>query len=240
MVYNGDLDGQDLVTLCNDYANTTTLTYPLVKKARAANKTLRSIWSWIFASYGGWEFDDSNNTTNFPIAVATLTASQADYDLPPGSLTVRGVEILLNNGTVYQRLYPLNEETLIENGISEASFFTSTGVPLYYRVIGSSIKLYAAPNYTIASGIRVTFDRGSVAFASTATTQQPGFASEFHEAVAIGMAMEYCRQNHLSYLQDLQNDFAIFERNIRKYYTARYQEKFPSRMTVFDSTVEYL
>lgn len=240
MIFNGNSDGQDLCTLTDDYVSTNTLTYPLTKKARAANKTTRMAWSWIFNSYGGWEYDDSNNTTNFPIAATTLSVGQVDYDLPPGSLTVRGVEILLNGGTVYQRLLPLNEETLIDNRISEASFFTSNGAPLYYRVIGSSIKIYPPTNYTIANGMRVTFDRGSVAFASTSTTQQPGFASEFHEAVAIGMALEYAKQNHLSYADDLQVDLDKYERSIRKYYTQRYQEKFPARMTVADTTNEYL
>jgi hypothetical protein len=54
------------------------------------------------------------------------------------------------------------------------------------------------------------------------------------------MALEYAKQNHLANLPDLHNDMANFERSIRKYYTARFQEKFPSRMTVFDSTQEYL
>jgi hypothetical protein len=239
MVYNGDSDNQDLVSLCDDFVNTNSVTYPIKEKTRAANKALRKIWSWIFAAYGGWEFDDSNNT-NFPIATTTLTANQQDYDIPTGSLTVRGVEILLQGGTVYQRLYPLNEEQLTENGISEASFFTTAGVPLYYRVIGQSIKLYAAPNYTITSGLRVTFDRGSIAFASTSTSQAPGFASEFHEAVAVGMAIEYARRNNLSGdFSFLQQDMNEYQRNIKDYYSSRYQEKFPSRLTVFDSTVEY-
>jgi hypothetical protein len=240
MVYNGDSDNQDLVSLCDDFVNTNSVTYPIKEKTRAANKTLRKIWAWIFAAYGGWQYDDSNNT-DFPVAKTNLTSGQQDYSLPPGTLTVRGVEILLQGGAVYQRLYPLNEEQLIENGISEGSFFTTNGVPLYYRVIGGSIKLYAAPNYTISNGLRVTFDRGSVAFASSDTTKVPGFASEFHEAVAVGMAQEYARRNNLSGdFSFLSEDMKEYQRNIKDYYSARYQEKYPSRINVFDETSQYL
>ena len=240
MVFNGNSDGQDLCTLANEYANTTTLTYPLARKARSANKWMRLIWSWIFDSYGGWQYDDANNT-DLPIGTTSLTANQADYDIPPGSLTVRGIEIMPSaTSTVYLRPVAITEEQLTEKGITEISFFTATGVPLFYRVIGSSIKLYPTPSYTATNGLRVTFDRGSTAFASTATVQQPGFASEFHEAVAVGMAAEYCRQNHLSYLADLTTDLAVYERNIKKYYSSRYQEKYPGRLNVFDATREYL
>ena len=104
MRYNGDSDKQDLVNLAYDLTNTNVVTYPLQEMTRAANKTLRKVWSWIFSAYGGWLYDDANNTSDFPIAVTNLNASQGDYDLPVGSLDIRGVEILPQNGTVYQRL----------------------------------------------------------------------------------------------------------------------------------------
>ena len=240
MVYNGDSDGQDIVSLCDDFVNTDPIKYPIKEKTRAANKTLRKIWTWIFDAYGGWLFDDANNTTDFPIATANLVASQQDYDVPPSSLTIRGVEILPANSTVYQRLIEITEEDMIENMISEGSLFTTPGIPLYYRPLGNSIKLYPTPSTNVTAGIRVTFDRGSIAFASTSTTQQPGFVSEFHETVAVGMALEFSRRNALSSFTFLQDDMNRSERAIKDYYSARFQEKFPGRLTVFDDTREYM
>lgn len=240
MVYNSDSNGADLCTLCDDMVNTTVTLYPLTQKTRAANKTLRMIWAWIFDAYGGWEYDDANNTSDFPIAVTSLNVNQVDYDIPPTSLTVRGVEILPQGGTVYQHLIELTEELITEQGLSEASLFTSSGVPLYYRPIGSSIKLYPQANYTQANSLRVTFDRGSTTFVPTDTTKQPGFASEFHEAVAVGMALEYAKANALSALTFLQGDMGGYMQRIKAYYSARYQEKFPSQITVSDMTSEYI
>ena len=240
MIYSGDSDKQDIVSLCDDLVNTNSLTYPLQAKARAANKTLRKIWTFIFDAYGGWQFDDNNNTTNLPIAVATLNPSQQDYDIPPTSLTVRGVEILPQNGTQYQQLTEVTEEYLKQYTLSEGSFMSLPGVPMYYRPIGSSIKLYPPANYTISNGIRLTFDRGSVAFASTDTTKQPGFASEFHECVSVGMALEFARRNALASFSFLQDDMNKFETAIKAYYSKRYQERFPSKISVPDLTNQYL
>ena len=240
MVYNGDSNGQDICTLTDDICNTTVTLYPLAEKTRAANKTSKAVWAWIFDAYGGWEYDDSNNTTDLPIALTGLNINQSDYDVPPTALTVRGVEILPFGGTVFQHLKELTEEILTERGISEASLFTASGVPLYYRPIGNSIKLYPSANYTQTGSLRVTFDRGSTSFIPTDTTKQPGFASEFHEIISVGMSLEYARRNALSSLQGIMADYMDFKNRITKYYSSRYQEKFPARITVSDMTIEYI
>ena len=240
MIYSGDSDGQDLCTLTDDMVNTTVITYPLQAKTRAANKTLRKVWSWIFSAYGGWQFDDSNNTTTLPIATTTLTVGQLDYDIPSGALTVRGVEILPSGSTVYQRVEEVTEEEIIQAGRTDASLFTSTGVPVYYRPIGNSIKLYPAPNYTIANGLRLTFDSGVISFASTDTTKQPGFVSQFHEVVSVGMALEYARRNNLDSFNFLETDMNRFELDIKDYYSSRYKERFPSKIKTRDLTNNYI
>ncbi len=240
MIYNGDSDNQDIVSLCDDYANTTVVTYPIKEKTRAANKILRNIWSWIFDAYGGWQYDDSNNTTDFPIATTALVSTQQDYDIPPTSLTIRAVEILAQGGTIYTNLIEITEEYMKDNNLSEASLFSGNGMPKYYRPIGSSIKLYPAPNYSQDASLRVTFDRGSTTFVSTDTVKQPGFATEFHEAVAIGMALEFAKRNALSSYPLLREDFATYEKNIKRYYSARFQQKFPARFTTHDVTTSYL
>lgn len=240
MIYNGDSDNQDIVTLCDDLANTTAVTYPIKEKTRAANKTLRAIWTWIFDAYGGWQYDDSNNTTDFPIATTGLINNQADYDIPPTSLTIRGVEVLAQNSTIYTNLIEITEEYLRDNNLSEASLFSGTGMPKYYRPIGSSIKLYPTPNFSQDDSIRVTFDRGATTFVSTDTTKQPGFASEFHEAVAVGMALEFARRNSLTSYSFLREDYEFYRVNIKKYYASRFQQKFPARFTTHDVTTSYL
>lgn len=242
MVFNNDSNGQDLCTLCDDMVNTTVYLYPLVEKARAANKTNRMVWAMIFDAYGGWQYDDSNNIADLPIATTILNVGQSDYDIPSAAITIRDVEIFPSaTSTIYQKLIEITQENITELGLSEASIFTSTGVPRYYRPIGSSIKLYPAPNYTLAASLRVTFDRGSTSFLPTGSdTRQPGFASEFHEVISVGMALEYARRNALSAVQDIQADMNGFISRIKAYYNARFQEKFPGRLNVYDATSEYI
>lgn len=237
MRYNSDTDGQDLVSFCDDLVNTNSITYPIKEKTRAANKTLRRIWAVIFEHYGGWQYDDSNNTTNFPEAVTSLNATQSDYLLPTEALSVRGVDIKVNN--LYTPLVPITEERLKENGQSEESFLPQNGTPLYYYLKANSVVLYPAANTTIANGLRVSFDRGSVAFTSTDTTKQPGFASEFHEAVAVGMALEYAKRNNVSAFTSLQADMDRYERDIGNFYSKRHQGMFPATIRLKDVTLEY-
>lgn len=239
MVFNNDSDEQDIVHLTYDLTNTNSVTYPIKEITRAANKTLRKVWSWIFSAYGGWLFDDANNT-DFPAARTTLSSGQQDYNLPSDAISVRGVDILPSStSTIYQPLIEITEEEIRQYGASDASLFSSTGVPRYYRPIGTSVKLYPTPNATIAQGLRMTFDRGITPFASTSTTQQPGFAPQFHEVIASGCAYEYQRRNNLDY-SAAEKDMIKYEKDIKDYYSARYLEKYPSKMQVMDETVNYL
>ncbi len=237
MIYNGDADKQDICSLADDFANTSVLTYPLQEKTRAANRYLRMFWAMIFDVYGGWQYDDSNNT-DFPISTGSLSSGQSDISLPTGALTVRGLEIIPPGATVYQKLVELTEEAIRENGIAEAGLFTATGIPLYYRPIGSSIKLYPTANATMT--VRITYDRGATAFVSTDTTKQPGFAGEFHEAVALGMAYDYSIRNALATVNLLSAELEKAKIAISKYYSKRYQEMYPPKMTMKDETKIYI
>lgn len=238
MIYNGHADEQDIVHLAYDLTNTNSATYPLKEMTRAANKTLKKVWAWIFEAYGGWLYDDSNNT-DFAAARSTLSVGQPDYNIPPGAIAIRGVDILPPNSTIYQPLIPITEEEMRQMGKSDASFYTATGVPKYYRPIGTSAKLYPTPNYTAAQGIRMTFNRGMTLFVSTDTTKEPGFVSQFHEVVPVGVALEYQRRNALD-ASGSEKDMAIFEKDIKAYYSARFLEKYPSKMTIRDETSQYI
>jgi hypothetical protein len=70
MIYNGDSDEQDIVSYV---AETTGLnkTAKIKTITRAVNEANRLIWAWIFQAYGGWQYDDGNQTT-LPSATAAL------------------------------------------------------------------------------------------------------------------------------------------------------------------------
>jgi hypothetical protein len=242
MVFNNDSTGNDLCTIADDYAGTSDLTFPLEKKARAANKVTKLIWTWIYKAYGGWQYDNSSNTT-LPIALANIQLGQTDYDIPQGAKTIRGVDVLPSaTATVYQPLILITEEEIRDMGYSEASFqSTTTGTPKYYRPIGDSFKVYPAANYSVTNGMQVSVDRNDNVYTATGNdTLEPGFDANYHEAVGVGMALEYAKINHLSSATDLQGDMDSYKEAITKDYSSRLQQKYPARMTARDEVAEYL
>ena len=54
MIYNGDTNNQDLVSLLNDLTGMDNNVYTLNAKTRDTNTANRTIWSWIHEAYGGW------------------------------------------------------------------------------------------------------------------------------------------------------------------------------------------
>ena len=232
MQYNSGVDEQDIVSLTNDLANTDNTVYSLVQKTRAANKTLRKIWSWIFEAYGGWIYDDSNNT-DFPIATTQIVSSQQDYSIPSEALTVNDLEVKDSSGNWYD-LKPITSEE-IDKLQAEKEFFKTNGLPIYYLMISGSFKLFPTPNYTQAASLRISFNRGVTTFTSGDTTKTPGFVSQFHDAVAVGMALEWAKEKGLNdLLQGLYADWRRYELDIKKFYTVRYYEKYPKRIKVLD------
>ena len=236
-VYNSNSDGQDLFTFCDDLVNTDSTSYPVKAKARAFNKALKDIWTWIFYAYGGWQYDDSNQT-DLPSAVGTLTTDQASYALPAGAIGIRGVEVK-NTGGIWASLLPVTEEEIRSRGSSMGEFYKTSATPLYYQQVGDTIRIYPPANYTQASSFKMFFDRGSVQIASTATTASPGFASEFHEAVAIGAALTYAKRKGLPQTPSLAIDWMDYEKRIKKFYTQRLEQLFPARVTVRDAVIEF-
>lgn len=203
------------------------------------NQWNRKVWHWIFEAYGGWQYDDANQT-DLPAASATLTANQTTYALPLGALSVRGVEVK-DTGGVWQTLTGITEEQIRERQ-ALGEFFKTPSSPLFYQLVGQTVRIFPASNYTQTASFKVFFDRGSVAFASTDTTATPGFVSEYHDILPIGAALEYLKIKvpGSPTLPQLRLDTQELEKNIKTYYQRKFAEMFPPRITVRDSLRENL
>lgn len=245
MQYNNQSDDQDLVHLLNDLTGMDDNVYPLKQKTRDMNTANRTIWGWIHEAYGGWLYDDSNNTLDFPTATANLVSGQQDYTLPSEALTVRGIEVKTTGG-VWQELTAITEE-YIRQTFSEKEFMKTPAQPTYYTAYANSIKLYPPANYSQNASIRVSYDRGTINFLSTDTTKTPGFASLFHEAVAYGAAKTFALYKQLpqaggvmrgGFKTGLNGEWQDWENSIKKYYQERWEEKFPPQISVRDYTRE--
>lgn len=244
MIFNGDPNNQDLVSLLNDITNMDDLEYPLINKVRDMNQVLKDIWCWIHEAYGGWMYDDANNTLDFPSATASLVANQRDYSIPSDALTVRGLEVKTQNGGVWQKLTPATEEQ-IRDIMAEKQFMITPSMPIYYVPYANSFKIYPAANYNQASSIRVSYERGATYFTPTDTSKAPGFNVLFHEAVSWGAAALFGARKGLAGAQSSvvrgkivpskwDQKMSAYEQRIKSFYSARYKQLFPERITVSD------
>lgn len=195
-----------------------------------ANQILREVWSIIFNVYNGWQYDDGNNT-DLPSSKTDLTSGTAKYILPTTALTVNRIDCYNSSGDSI-RLDQITTEEIEEQGLDE--FMSTPGVPKYYRLIGNTIELFPSPNYTTTSntGLRVFFDRDVVEFATTDTTQSPGFASPFHYIVPLGMAMKWLKIKLPTSpsLANYREEYEIYKNDLKNFYSDRNKDGQPVRV----------
>ncbi|MDQ0316400.1 phage adaptor protein [Amorphus orientalis] len=238
MQFNSHSDEQDIVSYVVD-ATGLNPTAHLKKITRAANEALRIIWSWIFEAYGGWQFDDGNQT-DLPSATAALVASQQKYTLPSEALTVRRVSVKDESG-FWRDLDPITLEEITATH-AENEFQSTPGNPTYYRLVAGILKLYPGPSYGQDASLRVQFDRGTMQFVSTDTTKTPGFASEFHGAVPTGAAVHIGGDKTLKNTTLQERRWARYELAIKGFYKKRFAEMNPEthRSQVDDPAAEVI
>lgn len=236
MQYNSNSDSQDIVSLIGDMTGIDT-TVEIKQITRAANEANKKIWSWIFQSYGGWQYDDSNYS-NLPIATTTITADQAKYILPSEALSVKAVEYK-NVGGDWVKMIPVSLPE-INQFYAENEWNNESSEPVYYATVSDMIKLYPKPDTTRADALRVQFDRGSVSFASTDIEQDPGFASEFHGAVAVGASYFIGINKTLPNWELIRSEWLDAEQRIKDYYIKRWEEKFPPKFITSDTLTQYI
>lgn len=173
--------------------------YSAADLLRRVNSAYEEIIGKIIASDGTFQFDDSNFSTH-PIGVATLVAGQNDYMFDTAHLNIERVEIK-DVGGIWHTLYAIDEMQL-EEALPE--YQKTAGLPSEYAKRGSSLWLYPAPasgSVTLASGLRVYFQRTADIFTSdqvTTGTKVPGFASPYHMLLCYKAAIPYC----MSYKKD--------------------------------------
>lgn len=196
------------------------------------NNTISEIWTWIFQSYGGWTYDDSNQT-DLPESTTNLINGQATYALASNMLTVNRVEVTDSAANVV-RLVPIPQEQVEGVGLANLGpLLNGGGSPQYYRLTDGIIQLFPTPSENVTDGLCVYFERDSVQFVSTDTTKSPGFASPFHRLASVGASIRWykAKQPKSATLQELKDEFAKGEDEVRQYYTQRWRDYRPKMAT---------
>ena len=196
----------------------------LINFTARVNRVGHRVWHTIFMSTGNWAYDDGNET-DLPQAVTDLTSGTAKYALPPTALTVQRIE-LKNSAGLWYELSPITTQ---EIPIAVGEFYKTSGQPTFYRLIGNTIELFAAPSYNSTGGLKVYFDRDSVNFVYTDTTKTPGFASPYHEIIPIMASVEWLKvkQPTSPTLPGLIQDQLRIEKSIKDFYGKRFKNKVP-------------
>lgn len=244
--FNSNSDSQDIVTHANNLVLSDNTSFPLTLKAQFANEALRIIWQDIFYAYGGWIYDDSNQT-DLPEATTTITSGQQFYTLPVDSDSLMGIEFL-NTGGTWITLTPITLEKIKQNGYAESEFYKTSSTPIFYRPVANGFKLYPPSNWTATSSLKVHISRDMSSFLSSDTTKTPGFDAPFHYGVPLYMALKFAQINGLSvaggtmrggYKTGLLSDWFEFREQLKRHYSERFRQMFPARIRVIDATRDF-
>jgi hypothetical protein len=190
----------------------------------------------VWKASGDWQFDDKNQTT-LPSATTTLVANQQDYQLPSTAQKIERVEVMNVDGN-YIQLRPFDESEIEGTAMSE--WYKDAGMPVYYDLKGESLILYPKPGagyVTLAAGLKIYVSRNIVQFNSTATTQEPGFAINFHRLLPIGASIDYAVGKGMDALA--KNCIFLWQetdKDLGEFYSRRHRDPVNQSIKVADDT----
>jgi len=242
--FNSETNGLDLVTITDDFLGTNSTSYTLASKARAATEAMKIIWNWIFNAYGGWIFDDYNNTT-FAESTTNLVANQVDYSFPADMAYLKGLAYQ-NSGGTWNKIKAITYDQIPN---AEAEFYKTASTPLFYRPISNSVKLYPPANFSVTNGLKLYWSRDMTSFLPTDTTKTPGFDTVLHDGVATFMELKFAKKKVMQIKDDLQFDWdgnesrtgrtGGFKKRVINHYSQKFNELYPSRIRVRDAAQEF-
>lgn len=231
MQFNGDANNMDLCTLADKLVKTDDTDFPLVDKALYANWGLREIFKEIWKIFGGWTFDDSNNSGE-PVVKTNLLNDGTQFYAFATVGAITGVDYEDENGNKY-KLDPITLEEIRGMGYAEEDFYDDPGAPRYYRPVKNGIKIYPAwftTKSAVTNGLIVHVGaRDITSFTPSSTTAVPGYDSAAgHEAVASFMAMKHAQINTLDSFAGLFNDWLTSLKGVKDYYAMKFREVKPA------------
>jgi len=163
--------------------------YALADITRNINNAYQEVATDIMKAAGSWQYDD-NNATSAPITYITMGNASASYNIPATIFRIQGVEVKDSGGT-WTKLAQIdyNDVTMPLD-----EYFSGSGTPTHYDLLGNTIKLYPTPvsgSVTLASGVAVMTDKNVTLFTTASTSATPGFAAPFHKILSYSAAIDF-------------------------------------------------
>src|SRR3990167_1779199 len=205
-----------------------TTSYIAADLLRRVNTGLETLVGKIINADGTWEYDDTNYT-DLPVGTGTLVEAQESYSFSSEYLQVQAIKVKDVNGNwnIVENIDQFNDIS----GIAIEEYFSATGLPLYYDILGDTIRLYPAPTSTVvtlASGLKIHFKRTADLFTSaqvTTGTKEPGLPSPYHVLLSYFAAIPYCalyKKDRVAWLEK-KWDEGILE--VIKHYSHREKDR---------------
>lgn len=215
----------DIISSIYTKTKTNSTSYPAADMLIAINNAYERVASLILQADGRWQWDDTNFTTDFPIATTNLVSGQADYTIATTHLRILRVEVANSSGT-FLRLEQFDPADKLTDSLTQ--FATETGTPTHYDVLGTSVILYPKPNYNSTAGLKVYYQRGPDNFTSaqvTTGTKQPGFNPLYHDLIPLWVAYNYALDNSQSTANGYMNEIMRKEDAIKADYSRRNKDQ---------------
>jgi len=194
------------------------VSYAKAHIVRACNFAMDRVTQLIMKNDRNWEWDDINQD-DLPIATTTLVASQRDYGISASHLTIIKVRVK-DSGGLYWTLSPIKRRD-----ISDTLDEESDGLPRHYAKLGSSLLLYpkpAAASVTLVKGLEIQFQRPASYFTVDSTTDEPGFATQFHRLIPLYASRDWLLVNgDQSRIARVELEIARLEAELEKFYARR-------------------
>lgn len=191
------------------------------------NTTIDEMLGFLFPKGGTWQLDDSNHIDH-PFIFTNLVSGQRDYSFDTdeqGNVVLDIYRVMVaDSGGTYHEIKARDQQTLNSNNSDTTSYIdgkNTSGTPNTYDKTGSSIFLDPVPNYNYTKGLKVFINREGSYFTTSDTTKKLGFASLFHEYLALKPSYNYARANSLTNREVLKRDMLEMRQAIIDYYGTR-------------------
>lgn len=205
----------------------------------AIGRALERVVALINGSDSKWQWDDTNQS-DLPIATAALVSGQQDYSLATTHQTIDRIEVKPPSGQ-WTRLKPIDQQLLKrDRNVALSDYQTGGGTPNEYDILGSSVFLYPAPNYSQSASLKIYFTRAPLTFSyvtgllsdgTGSTSSSPGFNSLFHDLVPLWASYDYGLANGKNNTNQIFASITQKERELVDFYGRRDRDARP-RLTI--------
>lgn len=216
MVFNGDVNGQDLVSDINWWCSTNNTTYPLADKVRNFVFGLAKTSSLIMKSDRNWKHVSSNVENTLSIATQAFTAGQDNIPLATKHLKILRVRMTNRDG-VFKTIEPTDRFKTKNEYLNSAN----NGDVQAYDKLGFSLLPLPAPDY--GGTIEIEYQPGAAVDLPTisSTDWEVGFNRDFERLPGLYASRDYCSLHNQKRLPMIRDEIAVMEAALVDFYENR-------------------